>query len=185
MWSDFFQNLPVKRTVLHFSNLVYSKMLLSTLLWYILLTTPVRSNTTEDSCGCTTEIVESHHRHRIPSKITEKYCQESGAPCAMHENYKVSERSEYLSIMLLLLLFYSVINYQDYWKSPTLKNSKVKNWSCSKETYKLVLVVFAHLKGPKGSTKQNLSTTYKLWKLDAKINIVETLLISVCVAHSV
>ena len=41
-----------------------------------------------ESCGCTIETVDSFNNQRIPSRITEWYCSQPGAPC-VSDHYRV------------------------------------------------------------------------------------------------
>merc|ERR1712062_717439 len=56
------------------------KMLVSTLL-VILLSTIALSKNPSGSCGCPTETIHSFNEARIPARITEWVCNQTGATC--------------------------------------------------------------------------------------------------------
>ena len=47
-----------------------------------------------ESCGCTIETVDSFNNQRIPSRVTELYCAQPGAPC-VSDHYKVTQNLPY------------------------------------------------------------------------------------------
>ena len=67
-----------------------SKMNASTKLLLVLFISKVSTETLSGSCGCAVETVDSYHHQRIPSSITELYCQRSGSTCGINSLSKVS-----------------------------------------------------------------------------------------------
>ena len=47
-----------------------------------------------ESCGCTIETVDSFNNQRIPSRVTELYCAQPGAPC-VSDHYRVNQNVPY------------------------------------------------------------------------------------------
>ena len=66
-----------------------SRMLLSTLFGIFLVSTRVWSDNLSGTCGCVVETVESFNAQRIPSRMTEMYCQTVGATCGARHYSKV------------------------------------------------------------------------------------------------
>ena len=64
-------------------------MLLSTLFGIFLVSTRVWSDNLSGTCGCVVETVESFNAQRIPSRMTEMYCQTVGATCGARHYSKV------------------------------------------------------------------------------------------------
>ena len=64
------------------------KMLVSTLL-VILLSTIALSKNPSGSCGCPTETIHSFNEARIPARITEWVCNQTGATCGGTTTSKV------------------------------------------------------------------------------------------------
>ena len=69
------------------------KMLVSTLL-VILLSTIALSKNPSGSCGCPTETIHSFNEARIPARITEWVCNQTGATCGATNMSKVSIRAQ-------------------------------------------------------------------------------------------
>ena len=55
----------------------------------LLLSSYTLGENLSESCGCTIETVESINNQRIPTRLTERYCYQPGAPC-VSDNYRVS-----------------------------------------------------------------------------------------------
>ena len=71
----------IKVCIKNYLMLFISKMLWSTLLVILLSTIAMSKNPGSGFCGCPLETIHSFNEERIPIRITEWVCHQTGAPC--------------------------------------------------------------------------------------------------------